>query len=230
MIKALSIFSGNANRELFESICSVMEVSPGASLVSNFSDGESFVEIRENVRNVNCFVVQPTSSPVNQNLMELLIMIDALKRASAGSIVAIIPYFGYARQDRRPRSARVPITAKLVADLLSTAGAQRVLTMDLHKAQIQGFFDIPVDHLFAAPVIIEYLSRLDSPKLTLVAPDAGGAERARAYAKRLGGELAVMRQLFRQGLAEGFVVVHDEDGMSQCCRCHHILPNLVGTG
>src|SRR4029453_16804773 len=148
MIKALTIFSGNANRELAEAICKCVEVRLGSAEVTTFSDGEIFVEIGENVRGVNCFVVQSTCTPVNQNLMELLIMIDALKRASAGSIVAVIPYFGYARQDRKVKP-RTPISAKLVADLITAAGANRVLTVDLHAGQIQGFFDIPVDHLFS---------------------------------------------------------------------------------
>src|SRR3954453_18050580 len=156
MIKSLTIFSGNANRDLAEQICKCVEVRPGAAEVTTFSDGEIFVEIGENVRGVNCFVVQPTSAPVNQHLMELLITIDALKRASAGSIIAIIPYFGYARQDRKIKP-RTPITAKLVADLLTAAGADRLLTMDLHAGQIQGFFNIPVDHVFCMPVFIDYL-------------------------------------------------------------------------
>src|SRR5579864_398924 len=156
MIKALTIFSGNANRELAEQICRCVEVRLGAAEVTTFADGEIFAEIGENVRGVNCFVVQPTCAPVNQNLMELLVMIDALKRASAGSIVAIIPYFGYARQDRKVKP-RTPITAKLVADLITAAGADRVVSVDLHAGQIQGFFNIPVDHLFAMPVMIDYL-------------------------------------------------------------------------
>src|SRR3954447_7544086 len=151
MIKALTIFSGGSNRELAESICRYVEIPMGRSEVTKFSDGELFVEIGENVRGVNCFVVQSTCSPTNTNLMELLIMIDALKRASAGSIVAVMPYFGYARQDRKVKP-RTPISAKLVADLLTTAGADRVVSVDLHAGQIQGFFNIPVDHLFSMPV------------------------------------------------------------------------------
>src|SRR5947208_7965829 len=147
MIKALSIFSGNAHRELAEAICKHIEVRPSACEVTRFSDGEIYVEIGENVRGVNCFVVQPTCSPVNDNLLELLIMIDALKRASAGSIVAVMPYFGYARQDRKVKP-RTPISAKLVADLVGAAGADRVVAIDLHAGQIQGFFNLPVDHLF----------------------------------------------------------------------------------
>jgi len=191
MIKALTIFSGNANRALAEAICKCVEVRLGASEVTTFSDGEIFVEIGENVRGVNCFVVQPTCSPVNQNLMELLIMIDALKRASAGSIIAIIPYFGYARQDRKVKP-RTPISAKLVADVLTAAGADRVVTCDLHAGQIQGFFDIPVDHLFSMPVMIEYLRQNHGKESVFVSPDAGGVERARAYSKRLGASLAII--------------------------------------
>lgn len=193
MIKALSIFSGNANRELAEAICTGMEVTPGNALVSTFSDGEIFIEIRENVRGVNCFVVQPTSSPVNNNLMELLIMIDALKRASAGSIVAIMPYFGYGRQDRKVKP-RTPISAKLVADLITASGADRVVSVDLHAGQIQGFFDIPVDHLYAMPVFIEYLRTggLIGDNAVAISPDAGGVERARGFAKRMESSMAII--------------------------------------
>jgi len=193
MIKALSIFSGNANRELAEAICTGMEVTPGNALVSTFSDGEIFIEIRENVRGVNCFVLQPTSSPVNNNLMELLIMIDALKRASAGSIVAIMPYFGYGRQDRKVKP-RTPISAKLVADLITAAGADRVVSVDLHAGQIQGFFDIPVDHLYAMPVFIEYLRThgLIGDSAVAISPDAGGVERARGFAKRMESSMAII--------------------------------------
>jgi ribose-phosphate pyrophosphokinase len=193
MIKALSIFSGNANRDLAEAICRCMEVSPGASVVSTFSDGETFVEIRENVRGVNCFVVQPTCSPVNQNLMELLVMIDALKRASAGSIVAIVPYYGYGRQDRKVKP-RTPISSKLVADLVTAAGADRVVSIDLHAGQIQGFFNIPVDHLYAMPVFIEYLRdrQLLGDNAVVISPDAGGVERARGFAKRMDSTMAII--------------------------------------
>ncbi len=191
MIKALSIFSGNANRELAEAICRCVEVRLGAADVTTFSDGEIFVEIGENVRGVNCFVVQSSSQPVNDNLMELLIMIDALKRASAGSIVAVMPYFGYARQDRKVKP-RTPISAKLVADLITAAGADRVVGLDLHAGQLQGFFNIPVDHLFGMPVMIDYLQRSGMHDPVIVSPDAGGVERARAYSKRLGGTLAII--------------------------------------
>jgi len=192
MIKALTIFSGNGNRELADAICRAVEVRPGQAEVTTFSDGELFVEIGENVRGVNCFVVQSTCQPTNTNLMELLIMIDALKRASAGSIVAVMPYFGYARQDRKVKP-RTPISAKLVADLLTTAGADRVLTVDLHAGQIQGFFDIPVDHLYAMPVMIDHMRQDHMGRDTvIVSPDAGGVERARAYSKRLNATLAII--------------------------------------
>jgi ribose-phosphate pyrophosphokinase len=191
MIKALTIFSGNANRDLAEQICRCVEVRLGAAEVTNFSDGEIFVEIGENVRGVNCFVVQPTCAPVNDNLMELLVMIDALKRASAGSIVAVMPYFGYARQDRKVKP-RTPISAKLVADLITAAGADRVVGLDLHAGQLQGFFNIPVDHLFGMPVLIDYLQKHHPKEPVIVSPDAGGVERARAYSKRVGGTLAII--------------------------------------
>jgi ribose-phosphate pyrophosphokinase len=193
VLKSLSIFTGNANRALAEEICKFVEIPLGRADVTHFSDGEIYVEIGENVRGVNCFVVQPTCSPPNQSLMELLIMIDALKRASAGSIVAIIPYFGYARQDRKAKP-RTPITAKLVANLITAAGADRALAMDLHAGQIQGFFDIPFDHLYAMPVLIEELRTLGftGDQTVVVSPDAGGVERARAYSKRLGASLAII--------------------------------------
>jgi ribose-phosphate pyrophosphokinase len=192
MMKGLSIFSGNSNRPLAEEIARHLGVGLGQAKVGAFSDGECFVEIGENVRGVSCFVVQPTSAPVNHNVMELLVMIDALKRASAGSIIAIIPYFGYARQDRKVKP-RTPISAKLVADLISTAGADRVLSMDLHAGQIQGFFNVPFDHLFALPVMLEYMrDRFHGQDLVIVSPDAGGVERARAYSKRLNASLAII--------------------------------------
>jgi len=192
MLKSLAIFSGNANRPLAEEICKCVEIPLGAARCSTFSDGEIYCEIGENVRGVNCFIIQPTCSPVNQNLMELLIMIDTLKRSSAGSIVAVIPYYGYARQDRKVKP-RTPITARLVADLITAAGATRVLAMDLHAGQIQGFFNIPFDHLFAMPVLMEHLRAKYVPSETvLVSPDAGGVERTRAYSKRLGTTLAMI--------------------------------------
>jgi len=191
MIKALTIFSGSSNRELSEAICRYVEVPPGRAEVTKFSDGESYVEIGENVRGVNCFVVQSTSSPVNHNLVELLIMIDALKRASAGSIIAVLPYFGYARQDRKVKP-RTPISAKLVADLITAAGADRVLAVDLHAGQIQGFFNIPFDHIYAMPVLMETLRGRFPAESVVVSPDAGGVERARAFSKRLNTSLAII--------------------------------------
>ncbi len=193
MLKSLSIFTGNSNRALAEEVCKFVEIPLGRADVTHFSDGEIYVEIGENVRGVNCFVVQPTCSPPNQSLMELLIMIDALKRASAGSIVAIIPYFGYARQDRKSKP-RTPITAKLAANLITAAGADRALAMDLHAGQIQGFFDIPFDHLFAMRVLIDELRALGygGDDTVVVSPDAGGVERARAFSKRLGSTLAII--------------------------------------
>jgi ribose-phosphate pyrophosphokinase len=191
MIKALTIFSGSSIRELADGICRTVEIQPGRAEVSRFSDGESFVEIGENVRGVNCFVVQSTCAPVNHNLMELLIMIDALKRASAGSIIAVLPYFGYARQDRKVKP-RTPISAKLVADVITAAGADRVLAMDLHAGQIQGFFNIPFDHIYSMPVLMEYLRSRFTSDAVVVSPDAGGVERARAYSKRLGASLAII--------------------------------------
>jgi ribose-phosphate pyrophosphokinase len=213
MIKALTIFSGNGNRELAEAICKCVEVRPGQSEVTSFSDGEIFVEIGENVRGVNCFVVQPTCSPANDNLMELLIMIDALKRASAGSIVAVMPYFGYARQDRKVKP-RTPISAKLVADLLTTAGADRILTVDLHAGQIQGFFNIPVDHLYSMPVMIEHLrTQFSGNQAVIVSPDAGGVERARAYAKRIDSTLAIIdKRRERANVSEVMHIIGDVKG------------------
>ena len=185
------IFTGNANPELAQKICSYLDVSLGQALVTAFSDSEIRVEIGENVRGLDVFLIQSTCPPANQNLMELLIMIDAVKRASARRITAVIPYFGYARQDRKV-APRVPITAKLVADLITTAGADRILTMDLHAGQLQGFFDIPVDNLYASPLMIPYISKNFNHDLAIVSPDAGGVPRARAYAKRLGATLGLI--------------------------------------
>jgi len=185
------IFTGNANPELAQKICGHLDTTLGRALVSAFSDGEIRVEIGENVRGRDVFLIQSTCPPANHNLMELLIMIDAVKRASARRITAVIPYFGYARQDRKV-APRVPITAKLVADLLSTAGADRILTMDLHAGQLQGFFDIPVDNLYASPLMIPYISKNFNHDLSIVSPDAGGVPRARAYAKRLGASLGLI--------------------------------------
>lgn len=185
------IFTGNSNPVLSNKICNYLQMPLGGAKVKTFSDGEIQIEIDENVRAKDIFVVQSTCSPVNDNLVELLLMIDAFKRASARRITAVIPYYGYARQDKKV-APRVPISAKLVADLLTVAGANRVITMDLHAGQIQGFFDIPVDNLFAAPVILDYIRANFDDNLVIVSPDAGGVERARAFAKRLKADLAIV--------------------------------------
>jgi ribose-phosphate pyrophosphokinase len=187
----LKIFTGNAHPALAREICQWLDKPLADSEIRQFSDGEIHLQIQENVRGEDVFVVQPTSTPVDRNLMELLLILDALKRASAKRITAVLPYYGYARQDRKDRP-RVPISARLVAAVLETAGADRVLTLDLHAAQIQGFFDIPVDHLFSAPVMIEYFRTLQLSDITVVSPDAGGVERARAFAKRLNSPLAII--------------------------------------
>src|SRR6059036_3191430 len=188
----LKVFSGNANLPLAEEICRCLKLPLGKAVTTTFSDGELYYQILENVRGADVFVVQPTCPPVNDNLMELLIMIDAFKRASAHRITTVLPYYGYARQDRKVQG-RMPISAKLVADLLEAAGVDRVLALDLHAGQIQGFFNIPVDHLFAGPVVmIDYLRKKDLRDPVLVSPDAGGVERARAIAKRLNASLAII--------------------------------------
>ena len=191
MLNELKLISGNSNIPLAKEICDHLGIALGAATVSAFSDGEILVRIEENVRGMDVFVVQSCSEPVNKHVMELLIMIDALKRSSARRITAVIPYYGYARQDRKEQP-RVPVTAKLVADLITTAGAQKVLTMDLHAGQIQGFFNIPVDHLYATPVLLNHLRSMDLKDLVVVSPDAGGVERARAFAKRLNANLAII--------------------------------------
>ncbi|MGH9628771.1 MAG: ribose-phosphate pyrophosphokinase [Bryobacteraceae bacterium] len=187
----IKIFSGNANPALAADVCECLGLELGNVDVKTFSDGEIRLQIHENVRGVDAFAIQPTCTPVERHLFELLLMIDALKRASAERITAVLPYYGYARQDRKDRP-RVPISAKLIASLLERAGASRVLALDLHAAQIQGFFDIPVDHLFAAPVMIEHFRACSTTDLTVVSPDAGGVERARAFAKRLNAPLAII--------------------------------------
>ncbi len=227
----LKVFSGSAHPELTREIAAFLVAQPGQARLRRFPDTEVSFQIDENIRGTDVFIVQPTcasaAGSVDQALVELMIMIDAFRRSSAARITAVIPYYGYARQDRKDKP-RVPISAKLVANVLSAAGTNRVLTMDLHKAQIQGFFDIPVDHLFAAPVIIDYLARLDSPKLTLVAPDAGGAERARAYAKRLDGELAVIdKRRSEDGTAEVMNVIGDVDGRT--CIIQDDIVDTAGT-
>jgi ribose-phosphate pyrophosphokinase len=223
----LKVFSGSAHPELTREIAGFLGVNLGQARLRRFPDSEVSFQIDENIRGTDVFIVQPTSNPVDQHLMELMIMIDAFKRSSASRITAVLPYYGYARQDRKDKP-RVPISAKLVANVLSAAGTNRVLTMDLHKAQIQGFFDIPVDHLFAAPVIIDYLARLDYPKLTMVSPDAGGAERARAYAKRLDAELAVIdKRRSDDGTAEVMNVIGDVEGRT--CILQDDIIDTAGT-
>jgi ribose-phosphate pyrophosphokinase len=188
----LEVFTGNSNAALAREVCDHLNVKLGEAEVGRFPDGEVNVEVRENVRGGDCFVIQSTCSPPNDNLMELLLLIDALRRASAGRITAVIPYFGYSRQDRKV-APRVPISAKLVADLIAAAGAHRVLTVDLHAGQIQGFFNIPVDNLYAMPVLMSYLKkRVDAQRVSVVSPDAGGVERARAFARRLNANLAII--------------------------------------
>jgi ribose-phosphate pyrophosphokinase len=223
----LKVFSGSAHPELTREMAAFLGVSVGQARLRRFPDSEVSFQIDENIRGTDVFIVQPTCTPVDEHLVELLIMIDAFRRSSAARITAVLPYYGYARQDRKDKP-RVPISAKLVANVLSAAGTNRVLTMDLHKAQIQGFFDIPVDHLFAAPVIIDYLARLDYPNLTLVAPDAGGAERARAYAKRLDAELAVIdKRRTDDGTAEVMNVIGDVAGRT--CIIQDDIIDTAGT-
>jgi ribose-phosphate pyrophosphokinase len=208
----IKIFAGNANPALAQEIVQAMDLPLGDAMVKHFSDGEIYLQILENVRGADVFIIQPTSTPVDRNLMELLLMIDALKRASADRITAVLPYYGYARQDRKDKP-RMPISAKLVASLIETAGASRVLTLDLHAAQIQGFFDIPVDHLFAMPVLIEHFRAQSIANLTVVSPDAGGVERARAFAKRLLCPLAIIdKRREEANVAEVMNVIGDVRG------------------
>jgi ribose-phosphate pyrophosphokinase len=212
VFKELKIFTGNANPALAQKICDHLCVPLAKASVKSFSDGEIMVEIKENVRGRDVFVVQSTCQPSNQNLMELLVMIDALKRASAARITAVIPYFGYARQDRKV-APRTPITSKLVADLITTAGAQRVLCVDLHAGQIQGFFNIPVDHLYAAPVVLDDIKSRFTGEVVVVSPDAGGTERARAFAKRLNAGLAIIdKRRSAANVSEVMHIIGDVDG------------------
>ena len=212
----MMVFSGNAHPELSSEIADYLGLPLGKAVVGQFSDGESMVEIQENVRGRDVFVVQPTSEPTNDNLMELLVMIDALRWASAGRITAVIPYFGYARQDRRPRSARVPITARLAAKMISAAGCDRVLTMDLHADQIQGFFDIPVDNVYASPILLGDIWRQRYDDLMVVSPDVGGVVRARAIAKRLDdAELAIIdKRRPKANVAQVMNIIGDVEGRS----------------
>jgi ribose-phosphate pyrophosphokinase len=220
----LLIFSGRANPALTESICGYLQIEMGRIRLGNFSDGELYCQIEENARGADVFIVQPTGPPTNENLMELLIMLDAFRRASPARVCVVMPYMGYARQDRKD-APRVPITAKLIANLITTAGAGRVLTIDLHAAQIQGFFDIPVDHLYAAPVLIEAIRRRGLERPMLVSPDAGGVERARAFAKRLKLDLAIMdKRRPEANRAEIMNVIGNVDG----CDCV-IVDDIIDT-
>jgi ribose-phosphate pyrophosphokinase len=223
----LKIFTGNANPALAQEICQALGMELGRAMVKQFSDGEIYLQIKENVRGEDVFIVQPTCTPVERNLMELLLMMDALKRASAERITAVLPYYGYARQDRKDKP-RVPISARLVAALLETAGASRLLALDLHAAQIQGFFDIPVDHLFAMPVLIEHFKGHNIPDMTVVSPDAGGVERARAFAKRLSSPLAIIdKRRDEANVAEVMNVVGDVAGRN--CLLVDDLVDTAGT-
>jgi len=208
----MKIFTGNANPALAGKICASLGCAMGAASVEPFSDGEIRLQILENVRGADAFVVQPTCTPVDRHLMELLLMIDALRRASAERITAVLPYYGYARQDRKDKP-RMPISARLIANLIQRAGADRVLTLDLHAAQIQGFFDVPVDHLFAAPVMIEYFDSIGRRDLTIVSPDAGGVERARAFAKHMNAPLAIIdKRRTDVNVAEVMHIIGDVEG------------------
>ena len=227
MLSELKIFSGNSNPDLARDICADLGLPLSRAVVKTFSDGEIMVEIDENVRGRDVFVVQSTCSPSNQNLMELLIMVDALKRASAARITAVIPYFGYARQDRKV-APRTPITSKLVADLITTAGVHRVLSVDLHAGQIQGFFDIPVDHLYAAPVILDDVRQKFSDRLVIVSPDAGGTERARAFAKRLDAGLAIIdKRRSGPNVSEVMHIISEVEG--QTCLIVDDMIDTAGT-
>ena len=223
----IKVFSGNANPALAGEICRCLGIELGRAMARQFSDGEDYIQVQENVRGADVFVIQSTSTPVDHHLMELLFMIDALKRASAERITAVLPYYGYARQDRKDKP-RVPISAKLVAKLLETAGADRILALDLHAAQIQGFFDVPVDHLFSSPVMIDYFRPLNIPKLTVVSPDAGGVERARAFAKRLSAPLAIIdKRREEANVAEVMNVVGEVAGRN--CLIVDDLIDTAGT-
>ncbi|HCC68974.1 MAG TPA: phosphoribosylpyrophosphate synthetase [Nitrospiraceae bacterium] len=212
MPEGIKLFTGNANRALAKEVTDYLDINLGDAAVSAFTDGEIMVQINENVRGSDVFIIQPTCTPVNHNLMELLLMVDALKRASARRITAVIPYFGYARQDRKVQP-RVPISAKLVADLITAAGTDRVLTVDLHAGQIQGFFNIPVDNLYASPVLLDYIRKELHDGIVIISPDAGGVERARAFAKRLQVSLAIIdKRREKENVSEVMNVIGDVDG------------------
>ncbi|AJX00427.1 MULTISPECIES: ribose-phosphate pyrophosphokinase [Burkholderia] len=221
----LMVFTGNANPALAQKVVDNLGIPLGKAMVSRFSDGEIQVEIQENVRGKDCFVLQSTCAPTNDNLMELMIMVDALKRASAGRITAAIPYFGYARQDRRPRSARVAISAKIVANMLEIAGVERIITMDLHADQIQGFFDIPVDNIYATPILLGDLRKQNHPDLLVVSPDVGGVVRARALAKQLNCDLAIIdKRRPKANVAEVMNIIGEVEG-----RTCVIMDDMVDT-
>jgi ribose-phosphate pyrophosphokinase len=218
------IFCGTANEPLCDEVCSFLGLTRGQARVTRFSDGEVYLQIQENVRGADVFLMQPTCNPVDMHLMELLLMMDALKRASARRITAVIPYFGYARQDRKDKP-RVPISSKLVADLLTTAGADRALVVDLHAPQLQGFFNIPVDHLFASPVLVDHFKKLNLPNLTVVSPDAGGVERARFFAKKMDAALAIVdKRRVDINVAEVMHVIGDVHG-----RTCLVIDDLIDT-
>jgi ribose-phosphate pyrophosphokinase len=221
------IFCGTANEALADEVCNFLGLTRGQAMVTRFKDGECYVQIQENVRGADVFVIQPTCRPVDEHLMELLLMMDALKRASARRITAVIPYFGYARQDRKDKP-RVPISAKLVADLLTTAGADRALIVDLHAPQLQGFFNIPVDHLFGSPVLVSYFKELSLANLTVVSPDAGGVERARFFAKKMDAALAIVdKRRIEMNVAEVMHVIGDVNGRN--CLVIDDLIDTAGT-
>ncbi|AJW46219.1 MULTISPECIES: ribose-phosphate pyrophosphokinase [Ralstonia] len=224
--EGLMVFTGNANPKLAEAVVKHLGIPLGKALVGRFSDGEVQVEIQENVRGKHVIILQSTCAPTNDNLMELMVMVDALKRASARRITAAIPYFGYARQDRRPRSARVAISAKVVANMLEVAGVERVLTMDLHADQIQGFFDIPVDNIYASPILLEDLRKKNYDNLLVVSPDVGGVVRARALAKQLGVDLAIIdKRRPKANVAEVMNIIGEVDGRN-CV----IMDDMIDTG
>ncbi len=224
----LKIFTGTAHRKLAENICAYLGVPLGDASVSSFPDGETFVKINENIRGRDVYIVQPTCPPTNQNLMELLILVDAARRASAARITAVIPFFGYARQDRKDQP-RVPITAKLVANLIVAAGVQRVLTMDLHAQQLQGFFDIPVDHLYALPVIMHHLTSRNLENLVVVSPDVGGVKMASAYAQALGATLAIVVKRRISATETEAVARHRAMSMAAMCSSWNDLTETAGT-
>ncbi len=224
MNQDIKLFGGTSNPALTLEVCRYLGISPGKILAKTFSDGETRVELGENIRGRDVFVIQSTSTPVNDNLMQLLIIMDAMRRASADRITAVIPYYGYGRQDRKVKP-RVPISAKLVADLIATAGAQRVVAMDLHAGQIQGYFNIPVDNIFAAPILLKYIQNRTQGDLVIVSPDAGGVERARAFAKRLSASLAIIdKRRITPNVAEAMNIIGDVEGKTAI-----ILDDMVDT-